>query len=515
VVVGAGIGGLAAAIHLAARGVEVELVERAYGPGGKMLPAEVGDRRVDAGPTVFTMRWVLDELLDAAGTSLEAEVDLAPLALLARHAWEDGAQLDLHADASRTAEAIAAFAGPAEASGYLAFRARAERIYNALEKPFIRSERPTPLSLAWRAGPSGLGALMGISPFSTLWRELGRHFRDQRLRQLFGRYSTYCGASPFAAPGTLMLVAHVEQAGVWDVRGGMGALARALAGVAARLGARVRYGGHVDEVLVAGGRAAGVRLADGEEIRSDAVVLNADASALGMGLFGQAAARRAPIVAREERSLSAVTWALAAPARGFPMTRHNVFFSADYEAEFATLAAGRVPDEPTIYVCAEDRGDDAAGPGGPERLLFLINAPALGDTHPYPSEEIERCAETTFARLSRMGLEIERAGMPAVASSPADFARRFPATGGAIYGRASHGWRATFRRPGARTALPGLYLAGGSTHPGPGVPMAAMSGRLAASSLLSDWSSTARWVPTAMRGGTSTESATTVSTASR
>jgi 1-hydroxycarotenoid 3,4-desaturase len=514
-VVGAGIGGLAAAIHLAARGVEVHVLERSPGPGGKMLPAEVGAHRIDAGPTVFTMRWVLDELLDAAGTSLEAEIDLAPLALLARHAWDDGARLDLHADPAMTAEAIAAFAGPAEAAGYLDFRARAERIYNALETPFIRSERPTPLSLAWRAGPLGLGALMGISPFSTLWRELGRHFRDPRLRQLFGRYATYCGASPFAAPGTLMLVAHVEQAGVWDVKGGMGALARALAGVATRLGAGIRYGRHVEEVLVADGRAAGVRLADGEEIRADAVVLNADASALGVGLFGVVAARRAPVLAREDRSLSAVTWALAAPARGFPMTRHNVFFSADYEAEFAALDAGRVPDEPTIYVCAEDRRDDAAAPGGPERLLVLINAPALGDVRPYSPEEMDRCAETTFDRLGRMGLTIERAGMPAIVSSPADFARRFPATGGAIYGRASHGWRATFRRPGARTALPGLYLAGGSTHPGPGVPMAAMSGRLAASSLLSDWSSTALWVPTAISGGTSTASATTASTASR
>ena len=179
------------------------------------------------------------------------------------------------------------------------------------------------------------------------------------------------------------------------------------------------------------------------------------------------------------------------------MIRHNVFFSDDYRGEFDTLMAERrVPDQPTIYVCAEDRGDAGLSPDakrdGAERLLVLINAPPTGDTRPQSLEETRQCAETTFARLRQMGLTVDHIGAPCLMSAPADYARRFPSTGGALYGRASHGWRATFQRPGARTRVPGLYLAGGSTHPGPGVPMAAMSGRLAAEQLLADWTSLRR-----------------------
>ena len=157
-------GGLAAAVALASQGQEVLVVERAAGPGGKMLPAEVGSSLIDAGPTVFTMRWVFEELLAAAGTSLEAELALTPLAILARHAWGDGSRLDLHADAAASADAIGDFAGAAAARGYLAFKARAARVYGALETPFIRGPRPNPLSLAWRAGPGRRGDLMRISP---------------------------------------------------------------------------------------------------------------------------------------------------------------------------------------------------------------------------------------------------------------------------------------------------------------------------------------------------------------
>ncbi len=501
VIVGAGVGGLAAAVALASRGQEVLVVERAAGPGGKMLPAEVGGHQIDAGPTVFTMRWVFEELLAAAGTSLEAELALTPLSILARHAWGDGSRLDLHADAAASAEAIGDFAGAAAAKGYLAFKVRAERVYRALETPFIRSPRPTPLSLAWRAGPGRLGELMRISPYSTLWDALGRHFADPRLRQLFGRYATYCGASPFAAPATLMLIAHVEQDGVWDVAGGMGALARALARVAERLGVRFLYEKEAESLVLTNNRVDGLILQGGERLGARAVILNTDAGALAAGLFGEPVRRATPALPAADRSLSAMTWAISARASGFPMIRHNVFFSDDYRGEFDTLmAARRVPDQPTIYVCAEDRGDAGLSPGlapglapdGAERLLVLINAPPTGDTRPQSFEEIRQCAETTFARLRQMGLTVDHMGAPCLMSAPADYARRFPSTGGALYGRASHGWRATFQRPGARTRVPGLYLAGGSTHPGPGVPMAAMSGRLAAEQLLADWTSIRR-----------------------
>jgi len=507
-IIGAGIGGLAAAVDLAGQGLAVTMLERAAAPGGKMREVTVGDARIDAGPTVFTMRWVFEALFDDAGASLADYVTLTPVEVLARHAWSERDRLDLFADIDRSADAIGAFAGAAEARGYRQFCDRARRIYQTLEAPFMRAQRPTPLSLIARAG---LRETTRIMPFTTMWRALGEDFRDPRLRQLFGRYATYCGSSPFLAPATLMLIAHAEREGVWLVEGGMHRIAAALATLATARGAAFRYGAEATEIITAGGRASGVRLADGETLDADAVVANADVAALAGGLFGQPAADAVPPVARAERSLSAITWALTGATSGFPLLRHNVFFSADYPAEFEALfRQARLPDAPTVYVCAQDRDDHDTSPGdGPERLLCLVNAPPTGDRHPFTATEIAPCEERTFGLLQRCGLTIRRRPETTVRTTPAEFARLFPATGGALYGQATHGAMASFRRPGSRTKLPGLYLAGGSAHPGAGVPMAALSGRMAAASLRADLASkdldsTSRSPRTATPGGTST-----------
>lgn len=482
-VIGAGVAGLSAALLLAARGAEVTVLDRADAPGGKMRQVMAGGLPVDAGPTVFTLRPILEEIFADAGASLSGELALHPARVLARHAWDGSAgRMDLFADAAESEAEIGRYAGAAEARGFRAFCARARDIWRSLEGPFVRGQRPNPVSLMARAGLSGLPGVLRISPFATLWSALHEHFRDPRLLALFGRYATYCGSSPFAAPATLMLIAHVEQEGVWTVEGGMHAVARALARVGAARGAAFRYEAEVSEILVEGGRASGVRLASGERIAADAVLCNADTAALAAGLFGAAARRAAPPVAERDRSLSAVTWCLKARCEGFPLVRHNVFFSAGYKAEFDDLfARRRLPRAPTTYVCAQDRGDHGTPPAGAERLLVLVNAPATGGL---PESEIETCETTTFAALRRAGLTVTPEAC--VRTTPREFAALFPATGGALYGRATHGWQASFVRPGARSAIPGLYLAGGGAHPGAGVPMAAMSGRLAVEALLAD-----------------------------
>ena len=302
-----------------------------------------------------------------------------------------------------------------------------------------------------------------------------------------------------------MLVAHVEREGVWAIEGGMHSLATALADAAKSFGATIRYGEDVSEVLISCGRAGGVRLKSGERIEADAVIVNADVAAIAGGLFGTSAKGGAAAISNRARSLSAITWSLSAKTEGFPMLRHNVFFSRNYAAEFDDiLQHGRVPREPTVYVCAQDRHDGNAPIDGEERLLVLVNAPPNGDGHSYGTAEVEQCAARTFGVLNRCGLQIQRRPEATQITTPNDFNRLFPATGGALYGRSSHGWTASFQRPGARTRIPGLYLAGGSTHPGPGVPMAALSGRSAATNLLSDLISQRSFRPAAMRGGTST-----------
>ncbi len=494
VIVGAGIGGLTAAIELAARGLDVTVLERASSPGGKMRELTVGEHRIDAGPTVFTMRWVFDAICEAAGTSLESEVEFEQADVLARHAWSTDERLDLFADLERSADAVAAFSGPAERQRFLDFSKNAQAIYHTLKEPYISATRSSPFGLVHRVGPGGLGGLINIKPFATMWSALGQHFRDPRLRQLFGRFATYRGSSPYAAPATLMLVAHVEQDGVWLVKGGMHALAQAFARLAERLGARFRYHAEVEEIELERGRVNGVRLSNGERIPAEAAVINGDTNAIATGLFGKRVRRAVAPTLAADRSLSAVTWNLVAKAEGFPLSRHTVFFSGDYQAEFDDiLNKKRLPRAPTVYICAQDRDThNGPAPGGAERLLCLVNAPAIGDTHPFNPAEIEQCAQSTFGLLERCGLSIQLDPAHTQVTTPAVFEQLFPATGGALYGRASHGWMASFSRPGARTKVPGLYLAGGSTHPGPGVPMAALSGRQAAASLTADRVSTRR-----------------------
>ena len=254
----------------------------------------------------------------------------------------------------------------------------------------------------------------------------------------------------------------------------MRAVADALRGLGERQGACFRFGAEVHRILTQGGRAAGVELAGGERIAADAVVFNGDAAALaGLG---------APAPRPAARSLSAITWCIRAPVAGFALAHHNVFFAGDYAAEFrAIFRHGDIVDAPTVYLCAQDRGHGAPAPGAAERMLLLINAPADGDR---AARDADAHWPRVAALLRRCGLEIGEGER--VATTPAGFHALFPGTGGALYGQASHGATSTLRRSGAASRLPGLYLAGGSVHPGPGVPMAAMSGRLAAARLLRD-----------------------------
>ena len=513
IVIGAGIGGLAAAIRLAAAGQPVTLIEAQPTPGGKMrtlpgAPKADGSAGppVDAGPTVLTLRSVFDDLFACAGARLDDHLTLIPQPRLARHFWPDGSRLDLFSDPDQSAQAIAEFSGHASADQFRRFDRLARAAYAAFDGPMIRAARPNPARIALAAlrHPAAWPALI---PGRSLQAFLTASFSDPRLRQLFGRYATYVGGLPQKSPAVLSLIWAAEAQGVWAVQGGMARLALELAALASRLGVQILYGQSVQQITRQNGRVSQVVLSNGRALQADRVVFNGDPAALLAGLLGPGPQQALPPSAAHPRSLSAVVWAFAAaPAAGAPdLAHHNVFFTANPDTEFLPLARGDLPSAASLYLCAQDRDmgqptETATDPPAPaERFQIILNAPPRTT---FSAKDIAQCRALIFPTLARHGLIFPPQPDTGL-TTPPGFATLFPGSQGAIYGRSPHGTLASFQRPTARTRLSGLYLAGGGAHPGAGVPMAALCGLHAAEAILTDQTSALPWPQTAMRGGMS------------
>jgi len=473
IVIGGGVGGLAASINMARAGVKVRLYERGATIGGKLREVDVGGHKVLAGPSVFTMRWIFDELFDG---KLGEYVTLRPVDPLCRHFFADGSALDLYTDEARSRDAIERFSGKRDADGYLKYRKHAAKIFDVVRGPFMENAVP---SLFDFVSPRALWQMTRIDGMRTLWRALEEFFVDPRLRQLFGRYATYNGSSPYHAPATLAVIAHVENAyGIFAVEGGIVRLGEALRRRAEELGVVIACNADVDEIVVepSGGplstsrRARGVRV-NGAVEWADCVIANCDvADAYGRLLRGAA---DKPLRKYEEEELSLSAYVLLAVGATAPMEllHHNVFFSRDYKREFDELVVERrPPEDPTVYVCAE----------APERHFILTNAPPLDGKGARIDWSVEssRCRARIERVLQRHGWTLSPSATHEIA--PPDFAARFPSSKGAIYGLASNSRMAAFKRPA--NTLPGieaLYFCGGSVHPGAGLPMVALSARIA------------------------------------
>jgi 1-hydroxycarotenoid 3,4-desaturase len=441
-----------------------------------------------------------------AGASFDDHVSLRPLEILARHAWSATERFDLFADINRAAAAVGDFSGAAEARRFLAFCEEARRIYRTLKEPFLAASRPGPLRLSARIGLHRPGALLGIKPFTTMWGALCRHFHDPRLRQLFGRYATYNGASPFAAPATLMLIAHVEQEGVWTIAGGMQRLAEAMEKLARARGVEFRFGVAAERILMEGGRASGVVLATGEHLMGDAVVVNADFGAGGWPVRRRCGARRQ----------------IRGAGRPLPVGRHLGDDSPDTRLWPAAAQCFLLPGlpgriRPDLPASAPARGTHnlCLRPGSRRRPRGAGNR-----TPVRACERARRRRQTEFRDRGDRPMP-DRSSEPSATVRPVGNAAGKPGHDPIRLSSpiSSDRWsvvrtsvprlEAAFRRPGSATKIPGLYLAGGSTHPGAGVPMAALSGQLAAQRLLSDRASMPMFRQAAISGGISTLSAVT------
>jgi phytoene desaturase len=484
IIVGAGLGGLATAIHLASRGQQVILLEKNERVGGKLNIVEECGYTFDTGPSLLTMPWVLRSLFEIAGARLEAELELIPIEPTCRYQWPDGTHFDAFQSLPLLIEQIGRL-DSRDIGGFLRFLAYAARIYQAVAGPFLLQPfdrlseliRPALLRDTWK-----------IDPLRTVDQAVQSFFHSPYLRQVFNRYATYNGSSPYRAPATFNLIAYVEFIeGGWYVRGGMYTLARALEHLARQLGVEIRTSSPVQQVIVCDGEARGVVLASGEQLAANAVVINADPRYAYAALLPgqQGIAQR---LARLEPSCSGFVLLLGVD-RSYPgLAHHNIFFSSDYRQEFAAIFDKRVPaPDPTIYICATSLTDPQHAPPGHTNLFVLVNAPALGPRVNW-GREAPGYRDTVIRKLVRMGLEqLEQHIVYERIIAPDDLQAHYNAPDGAIYGLASNQpWTAFLRPPLRARRLRRVYFVGGGTHPGGGIPLVLLSGRAVAERVVQD-----------------------------
>ncbi len=470
-IIGGGLGGIATAVRLAAQGHQVTLCEASPTLGGKMNSWETHGFRFDTGPSLITMPHVFREAFEAAGERLEDHVELQRLAPVAKYIWPDGTNL-LHTtnlpawlDTIREIE-------PRDVDGFMRFLQLGARIFEVSDATFLR--RPMSAPPDWRVFKS-----LRHFPFRHAWgnyaRMVNAHFKSPYLRQMFNRYPTYVGSSPYRSPATLAVIPYLEFAfGGWFVTGGLYRIVQSLASIAQAKGAELRVNAEVERIEHGSGRVKSVRLTDGSKLDADVVVMNGDAGLLGQ-LIGDPAPRR---VHEDERSMSGFVTLMGMREDMPGLDHHTVVFSADYRHEFDQLDAGDFPTDPTVYINAPSRSDRSLVPGRGEALFLMANAPAR--MAPWDAGTTRAAFERVSARLVQSGFaDLREGNIVCDHWTPRRIGTTYHMPGGAIYGKNSHGWRNAFLRPANKQQLNGLYLVGGSSHPGGGTPTVLLSAKIA------------------------------------
>ena len=499
IIIGGGLGGLAAALRLACAGWRVTVCERGATFGGKMNRFERGGFRFDTGPSLITMPWVFENLFAAAGSSLAEHVELVPVSPLADYVFADGTRFTYTTQLPDWLSTVRRLE-PRDVDGFLGFMRLGARLFALSQETFLRRPPTAPPDLR------SLRALRHLPLRRRAWgnyhRAVAAHFRSPHLRQMFDRYPTYVGSSPYRSPATLAVIPYIEYAfGGWHVRGGLYKLVESISSLARTRGVELLANARVEQIDHDGRRASGVRLADGTRIRADLVVMNGDDATTAALLDGEpkehantggGSRRQQNNGSRRpqgddargqqpdsDRSLSGFVMLLGVARRLPQAAHHTVYFSADYRTEFSQLFAERkFPDDPTVYVCAPSRTDPQLAPDGGETLFVMANAPATDE--PWDEAQIDRARAHVLARLAAGGFpDIETDTVVTDFWTPRRIERSYLAPGGAIYGTHSHGWRRAFLRPANRHArLGGLYRVGGSSHPGGGTPTVLLSAEI-------------------------------------
>lgn len=498
VVIGGGLGGLAAAVELRSRGWAVTLVERSNHLGGKMNLLQDRGFSFDMGPTILTMPQVARGIIERSGRRVAEYVEFVRLDPQWRCIYEDGLRLDLREDPASMAIEIERVTGAAgEGERYLRFIDHSRRMLRLSERVFFYRDLGGIMDVIRTPPPREPGLLrdvMAMRLHSTMAATVHRTIREPHVRQMVEHFLQYVGSSPFLAPSILTLIAAAQvDHGCWYAKGGTRSVARALERILREDGAEIITGTGVRRILTRGNRASGVELEAGRRIDADAVVSNADVQRTYRDLLGQprTVAEQKRIARRYRPACSGLVLYLGLRRRYDSLLHHNFMFSVDGRREFDDIYSRGIPArDPTLYVCAPSRSDETQAPPGSEALYVLVHVPALrpGQRWRGPGGILEHYRGVVIEKLKRLGLrDIESQIEVEHSLVPEDIERMYGSEGGAIYGLASHGRIHGGFKPANRSRLVrGLYCCGGSANPGPGVPMVLMSGVTAARAVCED-----------------------------
>ncbi len=500
-IIGAGIGGIAAAARLARLGYRVTVLEKGPRPGGRVAVLEKGGFRFDMGPTLFLMPRIWAETYEALGERMEDHLNLVRLNPTYRVHFHDGTTLDLQADVGLLGEQLEALE-PGALAALLRFLAEGYRHYHVSLERFVGRNF---FSLFEYFSPANLPLLLQLKALVHHQANVARYFRDPRLQAAFSFQNMYLGLSPYEAPATYSLLQYAELAeGVWFPRGGMYRAIESLVAIASGLGVQFRYEAPVSRIDVEGTRAVGVTLSDGERLRGDIVIANADLPYVYAQLLPDdgTAAR----LARRKYTSSALLfyWGVRGKRDG-RLLHHNVFLAEHrYRESFDRIFRDlTLPDEPSFYVCAPTRTEPSFAPPDGDSLMVLVPVGHINERQPQDWAALrERAREAVLNRLALLGLgDLEGRLVLEETIGPPDYLRSLNLAKGAAFGLSHHFTQVGYLRPHNRHArYRNLYFVGASTHPGTGLPIVLLSARLVVERILREQGKPERRL-TAISGG--------------